>query len=171
MDKRSISLVALACIAVLSIACSKSEEEKEQERAVAATEKYQDVQTAINAGYLPTEDCVQSPEGVMGMHYVTPGLIQDPSIDVARPEVLIYQPTDSGGVTLVAIEYLFALGPPGSEAPPHPPPAPMLFGETFHGPEDAPAPEVPPHYALHSWFWLENPSGTFAGFNPNGTCG
>ncbi|MCH7625519.1 MAG: hypothetical protein IIC83_06310 [Chloroflexi bacterium] len=171
MVKRSLIIVALACIAILAIACGKSEEEKQQEQAIAAAEKYQDVQVAIAAGYLPTEDCVQSPAGVMGLHYVNPPLIQDPSIDVARPEVLIYQPSASGGVTLVAIEYLFALGPPGSDAPPNPPPAPVLFGVTFNGPENAPAPEVPPHYALHSWFWLENPNGTFAGFNPNGTCG
>ena len=171
MGKRRLLLVALACIAILAVACSKSEEEKQQEQAIAATEKYKDVQTAIDAGYLPTDICVESPEGVMGMHYVKPSLVQDPAIDLAQPELLLYQPTASGGVTLVAIEYLLALGPPGSDAPPNPPPAPVLFGETFHGPEDAPEPEIPPHYALHSWFWLENPDGTFAGFNPNGTCG
>ncbi len=74
-------------------------------------------------------------------------------------------------MTLVAIEYLLALGPPGADAPPNPPPAPELLGVIFNGPEDSPAPEIPPHYALHAWFWLENPSGIFAGFNPNGTCG
>ncbi len=48
---------------------------------------------AIDAGYLPTEICVESPEGVMGMHYVKPSLIQDPSIDVDQPELLLYQPS------------------------------------------------------------------------------
>ena len=121
IGQEKLIIIVLACIAVIAIACSKSEEEKQQDQAIAAAEKYQDVPAAIAAGYLPTEDCVQSPAGVMGLHYVNPALIQDPSIDITQPEVLIYQPSASGGVTLVAIEYLFALGPPGSDAPPNPP--------------------------------------------------
>lgn len=60
--KRSVLFVALACIAILAIACGKSEEEKQQDQ-------------AIDARYLPTDICVESPEGVMGMRYVNPGMI------------------------------------------------------------------------------------------------
>ena len=62
------------------------------------------------------------------------------------------------------------LGPPGGDVPADPPPAPELFERQFNGPEAAPAPEVPPHYALHAWIWQSNPSGIFADFNADGSC-
>jgi hypothetical protein len=126
----------------------------EMKDAAEALDKYKDVVVAIADGYLPTEDCVQAPPGVMGLHYVNPGLIGDPALDVNKPEVLLYNPGDDG-VELVAVEYMLALGPPGADIPAEVPPAPELFGEHFHGPEAAPAPVVPPHYALHVWLYLE----------------
>lgn len=138
-------------------------------RATAATAKYLDEAAAIAAGYLPTEDCVASPDGVMGLHYVNPGLIQDPTLDPTAPEVLQYIPTDDG-VRLIAVEYMFAIGPPGGEIPDPAPDAPSLFGQTFVGPMAGHGPDAPPHYDMHVWLWEDNPDGVFADFNPALTC-
>jgi hypothetical protein len=49
--------------------------------------------------------------------------------------------------------------------------APTIFGQTFEGPMDGHGPGEPVHFDKHVWVWEENPSGMFAQFNPNLTCG
>jgi hypothetical protein len=31
--------------------------------------------------------------------------------------------------------------------------------------------QIPAFYSLHVWLWQTNPSGTFAAFNPDVSCG
>lgn len=126
-----------------------------------AMEKYQDVEKAEEDGYASTVECVEVPElGAMGVHYVR-GELFDDVIDPLKPEVLLYIPTDTG-FRLVAIEYLM---PVSGELPE----APMVLGQemAFH---DHLGEEPFPHYALHVWFWEENPDGIFADFNPSLEC-
>lgn len=129
-----------------------------------ATAKFHDPQVAIAAGYIPTEVCVQSPMGVMGQHWVNPSLFG--SIDLRRPAILVYQPTDDGP-KFVAVEYFKPdadqdLGTDGDR--------PSLLGHPFDGPMLGHEPGMPIHYDLHAWVWQHNPSGTFAQFNPAGSC-
>lgn len=132
-----------------------------------ATQQYHNVETAIADGYVPTEECVSSPAGGMGFHYVNFGLM-DGTIDLAHPEILLYAPSEAGP-RLVGIEYVLPIGPPGAPVPSPAPPAPALFGESFEGPmlghDDG-----PPHYDLHVWTWQANPDGILAAFNPTVSC-
>ena len=147
----------------------------------AATAKYHDPAAALADGYLPTEFCVASPNGGMGMHYVNPSRVG--KLDPLRPDVLLYEPTP-GGPRLVAVEYLqFALvqlpesadwtlwflqdpPPEGSTFAP----APSLFGQHFDGPMPGHEPGMPWHYDLHVWLWQANPDGVFSMWNRNVHC-
>jgi len=60
----------------------------------AATAKYHNVQVAVADGYLPSEECAQSPAGAMGYHYVKPALFG--STDLTRPTALLYVSSPSG---------------------------------------------------------------------------
>jgi hypothetical protein len=139
------------------------------DQAKEATAKYQDVNVALADGYVATDNCVASPAGAMGFHYVNPELARDPDIDPGKPEILLYIPT-SNGVKLTGIEYSLGIGAPGSPIPDSPPPAPEMFGQHFHGPMEGHGPDGPPHYDLHVWAWEENPNGDFADFNPALSC-
>ena len=89
---------------------------------MAVTATYLDESMAIEAGYVATEDCVASPVGAMGMHYMNVGLLPDGDIDPSQPQVLMYVPSETGP-KLAGFEYFMPLGPPGS---PIPDPAPPL---------------------------------------------
>lgn len=72
-----------------------------------ATSRFQDVDVAIAAGYLPTEDCVAEPgAGSMGYHYVNPGLIADNVVDPTLPEILLYERGNNGKLRLLGVEYM-----------------------------------------------------------------
>ena len=94
-------------------------------------------------------------QGAMGFHATNEGLLRGP-IDMNRPQALMF---DAQGRVL-GVEYEVM-----TDAVSQPP---SLFGRTFS--------KLPPHpgvqhehYALHVWF-VENPSGVFADFNPRVTC-
>lgn len=156
-----------AVLLALVAACGASEPTADSVRE--ATEKYKDVQVALADGYLPTDECVASPAGAMGLHYVNPPLIADGEIDPAKPDVLQYIP-DGDGVRLIAVEYMMPVGAPGADVPASPPEAPTLLGQRFDGPMEGHNPQMPPHYDLHAWVWEENPSGMFEDFNPSVSC-
>ena len=114
---------------------------------------------AIAAGYQSTPECVAEPGlGTMGFYYANFGLLAAPIDPINPPVVLV-----DGGGSVVAVEYLVAIGPPDSLIPDPAPPAPVLFGQTFDGPM-AGHEGLPPHYALHMWL-INNPGGQFSAFN------
>ena len=169
-------LVLMSVMALFLAACSSDDEEHEgpeltdeMHDAAHDLEKYKDVSAAIADGYIATEECVASPAGAMGMHYVNPAYAQTPEIDLAKPEVLMYLP-DGDGLKLGGAEWMLAVGPPGSPIPDSPPPAPVLFGETFEGVMEGHGPDAPPHYDLHVWLFEANPDGVFVGMNPAASC-
>ena len=158
--------MTVAVFSVMLISCTESKTQSEQDldAAKAATTQFNDVDSAITAGYAPTEECVPS----MGFHYVNLPLASNPALDIAQPEILLYAPSDSGP-RLVGIEYVFAIGPPGAPIPPSPPPAPVMFGQTFDGPMLGHG-GGPPHYDLHVWTSQANPDGIFEAFNTEILC-
>ncbi|WP_051348545.1 hypothetical protein [Peribacillus kribbensis] len=136
-----------------------------------ATEKYHDVNVAIQDGYINTHEVAVSPEGVMGIHFVNPGLMFDGGVlNPNQPEVLLYIPQKNGGYKLVGVEYYV----PGFMANGHP----SLFNHPFDGsmlnhdldPANLTEEEIQNplnrHYDLHVWLWHANPSGIFAPWNP-----
>jgi hypothetical protein len=128
------------------------------------TAKYRDVNAALADGYLPTTDCVASPDGGMGLHYVNPALLG--TLDPDRPAVLLYSP-DSSHPALMGAEWFHAdadqnLATDGDR--------PNLFGHAFQGPMLGHEPGMPIHYDLHVWAWRANPSGDFSPWNPAVHC-
>lgn len=86
--------------------------------------------------------------GAMGFHAGNEALV-DAEISVLEPEALVLDGEDN----VVAVEYIV---PDEGQTPPE------LFGQTFQ--------EGPPgSFGLHVWL-IDNPSGTFAPFNPELTC-
>jgi hypothetical protein len=142
-----------------------------------ATAKYQREDVAIADGYAPDPVCVSSPDGAMGIHYVKPQLVMNPSVDPTAPEVLLYTELPNGKRKLVGVEYLVPVIVDGEPwfGPGPPPagefnPAPTLGGQTFDGPMPGHNPFMPWHYDLHVWVWSNNPSGMFAPWNPAVSC-
>jgi hypothetical protein len=103
--------------------------------------------------------CMTDPAGTgaMGFHYGNPSLI-DASVRADSPELLLYEPDETGRLRLVAVEYIVPLS---AWTSPHPP---RLFDRDFRVNE---AFQV---WALHAWVWKENPSGMFADWNPMVFC-
>jgi len=126
-----------------------------------ATVFYQDVEIAESAGYhrLELEECVESPEGAKGYHYVNASLL-DLSLEPDEPEMLIYAPDAVGNLTLVAVEYAV----PITAWDVYDSDPPSLFGKDFHVNMEQDL------YVLHSWVWQDNPAGMFADYNPAVSC-
>ena len=127
----------------------------------AATAKYQSVDAAIADGYVPTEHCIDGPDGGMGFHYLNPALAGDLKNDPLKPELMIYAPSGDGKLKLVAVEYFQANA--GQ-------PRPTIMGQPFDGPMAGHEPGMPEHYDLHLWIWANNPSGVFAPWNTSVSC-
>jgi hypothetical protein len=166
--------LTLALAALLTApAATLAGTEDDLDAARAATEAFTDPAAAEDAGYgLPPEgplhECIASFDdtGAMGLHYINGDLVADAVVDAATPEALVYEPAADGSLELVAVEYVvFAEGWDAENDM-----APMLFGEMFMLVEEPNRYELPAFYALHAWIWKENPSGTFASFNPDVTC-
>lgn len=132
-----------------------------------STARYHDVEAALADGFLADAHCVAAPPGGMGFHYVNPAHM-DLEIDPSRPEALLYEPTENGGVRLTGAEFLVH-GDTWDAAHSSPP---TFAGQAFDPPSDRSATAPPgPFYTLHVWIWKENPSGMFAPFNPRVSCG
>src|SRR5688572_14013446 len=159
MAKQSLAN-CLATIALLSCGAVSAQEPAGPlaEAVRAATEKYKDPAAAVADGYVPMP-CVSGPgSGAMGIHYVNPPFIEDPAVDVARPEALMYEPQADGTLELLGVEFITFTGPA------------VLQGHLFHF---VPAPNrygLDPFYEMHVWAWRSNPSGTFTDFNPTVSC-
>ena len=129
-----------------------------------ATARYHSVSQAIAAGYLPPPPgaCIASPFGAMGYHFENQALMRDNVLDPTRPEVLLYERRASGQFSLTGVEYYMEADRVTA--------APVLFGQTFHGPMPPHHPGMETHYDLHAWIWKSNPNGTFADWNPTVSC-
>ena len=88
---------AFVVVGLILAACSTgSPAEQALDAAKAASDRYHDVNVAMAEGYVSAEECVSSPAGTMGIHYINVDLILDPELNPERPEVLMYLPTDDG---------------------------------------------------------------------------
>ena len=135
-----------------------------------ATRRFQDPAVAIAEGYEPRFGCVSgSHEGAMGLHFVNDPLVADPTLDPARPELVIYEPLPNGRLRLTAVDYLVTTEGWKTSHPPNAGP-PELMGQLFHLFEFPNRFGLPEFYTLHVWAWKDNPQGTFANWNPDVSC-
>ncbi|MGH3022103.1 MAG: hypothetical protein ACRDNI_00470 [Gaiellaceae bacterium] len=137
------------------------------------TAGFLDVSTAEAAGYAEFRDaegiaCIEDPrKGAMGVHYVNGDLVGDSVLYPARPEAVVYEPTGTGGLELVALEYIvFQEAWDATHRKP-----PTLFGQRFNLIAAPNRYGLDPFYELHAWIWKPNPSGLFADYNPRVACG
>ena len=141
-----------------------------------ALAKYADPLVAVRDGFFSTLACIDFPHGAkdgpvdyppgaMGVHFLNTANV-GPTLDPAKPQVLIYEPV-AGKLKLVAAEWFMPAEIVGSK------PAPAIFGQTLAGPMDGHEPIMPAalrHYDLHVWFWKDNPRGMFTSTNAAVKC-
>jgi hypothetical protein len=120
------------------------------------------LQRAASEGYIRDEYCLDAASlgqpanrGAMGFHATHPGLLRGP-IEASRPQAFMF---DADG-RLLGVEYEVTTDAVRE--------APRLFGRTFTKLSAHPGVEHE-HYALHFWF-VDNPNGQFADFNPRVSC-
>ena len=94
----------------------------------------------------------------MGIHYVNGDYIADASVDIGKPEAVMYEPQADGSLALVAVEYITHEGPA------------QLDGHLFSFVGAPNRYGLDPFYELHVWAWRDNPTGTFADMNPKVSC-
>ena len=130
----------------------------------AATARFHQIDAAQAAGYelVPGLDhCFDNPGvGAMGFHYIDADRL-DPTLDVERPEAMVFAPGPDGKLKLGAVEYIVpadAWDASGNSD------LPALFNRSFHLNADLGV------YVLHVWVWKNNPAGMFEDWNPNVTC-
>jgi hypothetical protein len=127
-------------------------------RVRAATERFKTVATALAAGYVATDRCVQHPtHGVMGLHYKNPAL-RDAKPELEQPEILLYERLPDGTLRLNGVEYVVPLTAWTQAEPP------VLLGQQMR------REEAQGIWYLHAWIWERNPSGIFADWNPRAQC-
>jgi hypothetical protein len=123
-----------------------------------ANARFADVAVATSEGYAPIP-CVSGPEGgAMGVHFVSQKLIDDPVVDLAHPEAVMYEPDADGKMTLIAVEYITPKGPAA------------LGGHLFSFTNAPNRYGLPAFYELHVWAWKANAKGAFADMNPDVSC-
>jgi hypothetical protein len=174
----SRALIAAALLAAPSIASAQAAAPTLPPELVsvrAGLDKYQDPMVAVADGYLSTISCIEFPKafsegplqiaaGGMGVHLLNMSTI-GPTLDPAKPQVLIYEPKGDK-LVLVAAEWFMPLQVAGSTHP-------TIFGQAMNGPMEGHPPIMPPelhHYDLHVWLWKNNPAGVFSPTNPAVSC-
>jgi hypothetical protein len=112
-----------------------------------------------------TDGPVVYPPGAMGAHLINTANI-GPKLEPSKPQVLIYEPSPNGKLTLVAAEWFMPEQVAQGKAP-------SIFGQTLAGPMDGHEPIMPAtvrHYDLHVWLWKDNPRGMFTSTNASVKC-
>ena len=72
-----------------------------------ATERFKDVKVAENEGYRLEFGCVSGDDfGAMGLHYVNDTLVGGGVVDVAHPQIVLYEAQPDGSVKLTGADYL-----------------------------------------------------------------
>ena len=127
-------------------------------RARAATARFRDAAAATRAGYPAVSNCVEhQPHGAMGLHYTNEALL-DATLDVERPEVLVYERLPDDTIRLNGVEYVVPMTAWKETE------APVIMGQKLKRAERLGI------WYLHVWIWERNPSGLFADWNPNVKC-
>lgn len=160
-SKRITVLAGFALLAVIVVGVVFLAGRSDLDKVRAATRQFKAPEAAESAGYFNGNvgECVESPEGVMGYHFLKEELL-DLELSAESPEILVYAPQPDGGLKLVAVEYAVPIEPWDAQMEG----VPSVLGQDLHA---NPALGL---YVLHGWVWEENPSGVFADWNPSLSC-
>jgi hypothetical protein len=134
-----------------------------------ATARFVDINVALAEGWVPATPCVSGPDtGAMGVHLVLPSRLDHVVLDASQPQALIYEPTPSGPMRLVGVEFIVTANVWAAHNPP--PAVPALEGNLLNFIGEPNRFGLPAFYELHVWAWERNPSGTLADWNTHVTC-
>lgn len=123
-----------------------------------ATEVFKSADRAVAAGYKATSHCVENqPVGGMGLHYENHGLY-DATLDVEKPEVLVYEKRADGTLKLNGVEYIVPISAWKQDE------APTIMGQKLKRADRLGI------WYLHAWTWEPSPTGLFADWNPRVKC-
>jgi len=131
------------------------------------TARFHSIDVAKQAGYSTqiTPCWAHHSAGGMGYHLGNTNLF-DATVDLLNPETVIYEPQTGGHMKLVGMEYIVPLDAWAGAG--HdlndPTDVPQLLGQKFTRHSFLPI------FKLHIWLWKNNPSGTFADWNPQVSC-
>lgn len=181
MELRRIARTSAAVAAlVLAVAPQRAQAQSqtltpELEGVRKLLDKYNDPIVAVYDGFYSTLGCIAYPKGggegsmryapgAMGVHFINMANV-GPTLDPAKPQVLIYEPVGDK-LRLVAAEWFMPAEVAGGRRP-------SVFGQELGGPMEGHQPLMPAglhHYDLHVWLWKTNPEGVFAPTNPAVKC-
>jgi hypothetical protein len=121
-------------------------------------------------GYELAFGCVSGGDfGAMGLHYVNMSLLGDGEVQAGQPEIILYEPTPSGGIRITGADYLVYADQWDADEK-HKGSPPSLMGQLFHRFDSPNRFRLPAFYTLHVWAWKDNPNGTFTNWNPDVSC-
>lgn len=124
-----------------------------------ATAGFKTSAAAEAAGYKRVTDCVEyQPAGAMGYHFQNNTLL-DTTLDVAHPEVLVYEKKPDGSFKLNGVEFLVPISAWKADEPPR------IMGQALKKADKLGI------WYLHVWTWESSPSGLFSDWNPKVKCG
>ena len=124
----------------------------------AATERFKTSSVAIAAGYAANERCIEhQPHGAMGYHFGNKAL-HDATLEVEKPEVLVYEKRADGSFKLNGVEYIVPIAAWSKTEPP------TIMGQPLKRADSL------GFWYLHVWNWKRNPNGLFADWNPRVKC-
>ncbi len=163
INKRWLLLIPLAALVAGGAAVAVARAGDDLAPVRRATAGFHRTEAAQAAGYDLVEGldyCFES-EGVggMGFHYINAGI--DLTVDPLQPEAMVYAPGPDGQLQLGAVEYIVPQADWDAAGNTEPP---SVLGQSFHLNDDLDV------YVLHAWIWRNNPSGTFADYNPEVSC-
>ncbi|MDB4916888.1 MAG: hypothetical protein JWM95_4532 [Gemmatimonadetes bacterium] len=131
------------------------------DRLRAATKSFQNLDSAVAAGYpRDVADClIHEHHGAMGYHHLNRSYLS-PTLDLTRPQILLYEKRADGSYKLNGMEFIipYRLYPRDSAAP-------VLLGQKLAHEDTLNI------WYLHVWAWTNNADGVFANFNPAVSCG
>lgn len=162
--KLLVVVLILAALSMFSVMVVQASVQDDLAELRAATAQFHRPEVVQAAGYdlvHGLDHCFNNPGvGGMGYHYINVGLL-DTTVELSKPEAMVYTPGPNGGLQLGAVEYVVPAAVWDAEGHGH---LPMLFDRHFH------LNEALGVYILHVWVWKNNPSGMFEDWNPNVSC-
>lgn len=174
LSRLTMLLVAIPAFSSLATAqgMTQPEAQDDENRLVQtvreATQQYKDVGAAMAAGYSPVLGCVSgSDHGAMGIHYVNKKLLNG-TLDVRRPQALIYEPLENGELKLVGVEFI-VLASQWASNPKNMGP-PELEGHLLVFVDAPNRYGLPAFFEMHVWAWRQNPQGPFVDWNDHVSC-
>jgi hypothetical protein len=124
----------------------------------AATERFKDPSVAIAEGYAAEDRCIEhKAHGAMGYHFNNMAL-RDATLDLEKPEVLVYEKRPDGTLALNGVEYIVPIAAWTRTEPP------AIMGQDLKRADSL------GFWYLHVWNWGHSPSGLFADWNPRVKC-